>query len=74
MKDNPLFGAALSFNTSTEKTGMTEHEEENVSDRVKPGASRIDPINRTVFHNTLQPFNPRAGVSIAQSIAGQTKQ
>lgn len=44
-KDNPLFGAALSFNTHF---GRTEHEGENVSARVKPGASRIDPINRTV--------------------------
>ena len=50
MKDNSLYCAVLSFCVETEKTlGLKQHEAENVSYKVKLGATQTDPINMTVF-------------------------
>lgn len=50
MKGNSLYCAVSSFNVEIEKThGLKQHEAEDVSYKVKPGAIQIDLINTTVF-------------------------
>lgn len=80
VKDNALFGAALSFNTHSEKNWNDRASRRKRVCQGQTGGIANRPNKQVCCffspcqHNTLRPFNPRAGVSIAQSIAGQTKQ